>query len=214
VLEFHLKRTGMLVVISAPSGGGKSTILKTLLNEDPTLSYSISATTRTPRENEVDGRDYHFLSTERFKKYIDEDAFYEWAIVHNNYYGTLRKEVDAKLGEGRDVILDIDVQGSLALKADRPESVLIFVLPPSIATLERRLRSRGLDDEEAMQLRLTNARSELRRSPEYDFVIVNRKLDETISKIRTIIESERHRSTRLTLKDALGEVLMTSAALD
>lgn len=214
MLEFHLKRSGMLVVLSAPSGGGKSTILRTLLKEDPSLSYSISATTRKPRENEINGKDYYFFTHDEFKKLIEEDAFYEWAIVHGNYYGTLRREVDAKLGEGRDVILDIDVQGSLALKADRPDAILIFVLPPSIATLERRLRSRGLDNEEAMQIRLANARTELRRSPEYDFVIVNRKLDETIQRIRTIIESERNRSTRLTLKDALGEVLMASGAAE
>lgn len=212
MLEFHLKRSGMLIVVSAPSGGGKSTILRTLLKEDATLSYSISATTRRAREGEVEGRDYYFMNVEEFKRLIDEDAFFEWAIVHGNYYGTLKREVEAKIADGRDVILDIDVQGSLALKQDYPDSVLIFVLPPSIATLERRLRARGLDDEATMQVRLNNARSELRRSPEYDFVIVNRKLDDTIRSIRTIIDAERHRSTRLTLRDALGEVLMAATA--
>lgn len=212
MVEFELKRSGMLIVLSAPSGGGKSTILRKLMDEDESLHYAISATTRPQREGEMDGEDYFFLSIEDFQARIDENAFYEYAQVHGNYYGTLKTEVDSKLGMGQDVILDIDVQGSKSIKSDRPDAVTVFVLPPSIATLEKRLRQRGLDNEEAMQVRLNNARTEMRESPNYDYVIVNRRLDVTIQRIRTIIEAERHRAFRLTLKDALGEILMASAA--
>lgn len=212
MIEFQLRRSGMLIVVSAPSGGGKSTILRRLLEEDQTIGYSISATTRPKREGEVDGRDYYFLDRGDFEAKIAQNAFYEHAIVHGHYYGTLKSEVDAKLREGRDVVLDIDVKGSMNLRKDREDAVLVFILPPSIATLEKRLRQRGLDNEEAMRLRLRNARDEMRMSPNYDYVIVNRKLDDTIRNLRTIIEAERHRTSRLTLRDALGAVLMEQGA--
>lgn len=208
MLEFHLKRTGVLVIISAPSGGGKSTILRELLKKDDELGYSISATTRPRREGEEHGRDYFFYDEPTFERMVAEGAFYEWARVHGHLYGTLKAEVDAKLNAGKDVLLDIDVQGSKRLKELRADAVTIFILPPSIATLAKRLKSRGLDNDDQMALRLNNARAEMRESPNYDYVLTNRRLEKTISTIRTIIEAERHRTFRLTLKDALGEVLM------
>ncbi len=206
MIEFQLHRSGILFLISAPSGGGKSTVLKEILKADPSLSYSISATTRDPREGEVDGEHYHFKTLEEFKRLTAADAFIEYASVHGNYYGTLKSEVDAKLEAGHDVILDIDVQGSLKMKDERPETVLIFILPPSIATLEKRLRSRGLDEERAIRLRLENARNEIRYAQLYDYVLVNERLERTIEHIQQIIEAERARTARITVTDALGEI--------
>ncbi len=200
----------MLIVVSAPSGGGKSTILRALLESDESLSYSVSATTRTPRECEDNGKDYHFFAEHAFKSLIDEDAFYEYAEVHGNWYGTLKSEIDAKLASGQDILLDIDVQGSLRLKETMPDCVSIFILPPSIATLEKRLRDRGSDSEEVIQRRLGNARGEVRMADRYDYILINRDLDDTIANMRNIITAQRFRSSRLMLKDAFGRVLVSS----
>ncbi len=210
MIEFELNRSGILFVISAPSGGGKSTIIRALLDNDSTLSYSISATTRPSRRGEKTGKEYHFLSKEEFEKLIKEDAFLEYATVHGNYYGTPKSEIDNRLQKGQDVILDLDVQGSQRVKKAFQDSVTIFILPPSLATLERRLRERGLDDEDAIKNRLANARTELRMADRYDYVIVNRQLDETIQTIKSVIAAERQKAHRLTLKDALGAILMSS----
>lgn len=206
MIEFQLNRDGILFVLSAPSGGGKSTILREILKADPSLEYSVSVTTRAPRGDEQDGREYHFRSAEEFKRLQAGDSFIEWAVVHGNYYGTLRGEVDQRLGMGADVILDIDVQGSLKLKKERPDTVLVFVLPPSIATLEKRLRSRGLDDDRAVRTRLDNARHEIKYANLYDYVLVNERLEETIEGIQRVIEAERQRAHRMIINDALGEI--------
>lgn len=206
MIEFQLSRSGILFVVSAPSGGGKSTILRRLLEKDSSITYSVSATTRPPRRTEVDGQDYHFKTVEEFESLIGEGAFLEHAKVHGNYYGTLKSEVDRQVAQRKDIVLDIDVQGSLALKRVRPSTVLVFVLPPSIATLERRLRSRGLDDDQAVALRLRNAREEIRHAPRYDYALVNEDLDATIERVQQIIEAERWRTHRLKVHDALGEV--------
>ena len=206
MVEFQVSRKGIVFVISAPSGGGKSTVLKAVREADPALAYSVSVTTRAPRGTETDGTEYYFKPVEEFERLLAEDAFIESAKVHNNYYGTLKSEVDKRLGERRDVILDIDVQGSLKLKSERTDTVLIFILPPSIATLEKRLRARGLDNEDAMRVRLANARNEIRYAPLYDYVIVNQVLGRTIEQISRIIEAERSRSHRIRVHDALGEV--------
>ncbi|MDK2973549.1 MAG: guanylate kinase [Candidatus Sumerlaeota bacterium] len=206
MLEFLVNRKGILFVVSAPSGGGKSTILKALRQQDPGLSYSISVTTRKARGDERDGIEYHFRTVEEFEALIAENAFVEYAKVHGNYYGTLKSEVDRRTENGADVLLDIDVQGSLNLKQQRPDTVMIFVLPPSIATLERRLRGRGLDDDDAIALRLQNARNEVRFARHYDYVLVNRELDDTIDGVRQIIAAERRRAHRLDIKDAFGEI--------
>jgi guanylate kinase len=206
VIEFQLNREGILFVLSAPSGGGKSTILRELLKADPTMEYSVSVTTRQPRGDEKDGREYHFRTIEEFKRLQAGDAFVESAHVHGNYYGTLRTEVEQRLSEGADVILDIDVQGSLKLKKERPDTVLVFVLPPSIATLEKRRRSRGLDDDRAVRVRLDNARHEIKYANLYDYVLVNERLEETIEAIQQVITAERQRAHRMIINDALGEI--------
>lgn len=212
VIEFQLRRTGMLIIVSAPSGGGKSTILRALLASDPSLAYSVSATTRPPRANEVDGKDYHFHTVPQFEQLLAEDAFYESALVHGNYYGTLRGEVDAKLERGLDVLLDIDVQGSMRLREKVRDCVSIFILPPNIATLEKRLRDRGLDEEEVIQRRLRNARSEVRMADKYDYVLVNEDLQDTIENVRLIIRAQRFRASRLILKDGKGSTMPLSPA--
>jgi guanylate kinase len=207
LIEFDIKRTGMLFIVSAPSGGGKSTILRALLESDETLSYSISATTRAARATEVDGKDYFFFSMTRFNELIEQNAFYEYAEVHGNYYGTLKQEVDGKLAAGLDVLLDLDVQGSLRLKRDLPDCTTIFILPPSMATLERRLRGRNSDSEEAIQRRLRNARDEVRMAEHYDYILLNVNLDETIANMRNIIKAQHFRSSRIIVKDPAGSVL-------
>lgn len=209
--EFQLKRTGILLVVSAPSGGGKSTIIRALMQADPKLSYSVSATTRKPRTGEVNGRDYHFLKEAEFDRLMREEQFYEYARVHGNMYGTLRSEVDARLAMGLDVVLDIDVQGSTSIKRRAPECVTVFILPPSLEELEKRIRDRGLNDEDDIQQRLVNARIEISRAPSYDYVLINRDLDDTINKMETVINAERFRAKRLSISDSNGNLLLSSA---
>lgn len=211
MIEFELKRTGLLIVVSAPSGGGKSTIIRALLASENHLSYSISATTRRPRHNEIHGRDYYFYSEEEFRRLIAEDAFLEYATVHDNFYGTLRSEVDRLTAAGQDVILDVDVQGSLAIKRQNPDCTSIFVLPPSMATLEKRLRERGSDDEDVIRRRLINARGEVRMAERYDYILVNRELEDTLRNVRTIIAAQRFRSSRVHIRDS-KESLLASAS--
>ncbi|MCC6547646.1 guanylate kinase [Candidatus Sumerlaeota bacterium] len=197
----------MLTIISAPSGGGKSTLLRALLAAEPSLYYSISATTRVRRGPEVHGQDYYFYSEEEFVKLRDNNGFYEWAVVHGNLYGTLKSEVDAKLSQGRDVIMDIDVKGSMSMKKEIPDCTTIFILPPSMVTLEKRLRDRGTDDEATIQRRLTNAREEVREAFRYDYILVNQELDKTVQSMRNIIAAQRFRASRTLIHDSRGSVL-------
>ena len=183
--------------MSAPSGGGKSTVVKAILESDPNIEYSVSATSRPPRKGEVDGESYYFLSTEEFKHLIEEDKFLEWAVVHNHYYGTRRDIIEEKLQRNKDIILDLDFQGGLTIKRKIPDSVLIFLLPPSMDILEKRLRKRQLDSEETIQLRLQNAANEIKYASQYDYVVVNDELEETVFIVRRIIEAERYKSNHL-----------------
>ncbi len=187
----------MLIVVSSPSGGGKSTIIRALLKKDSTLEYSVSVTSRAPRPGEIDGESYTFVSDEQFKKWIDEGRFYEWAVVHNYLYGTRKDVITEKLTRGKDVIMDIDFQGGLNVKKQSPDAVLIFLLPPSIAILESRLRSRHSDTEDAIRVRLKNASEEIRYATQYDFVVINDDLDRTIETVRAIMSTERLRTKRL-----------------
>lgn len=191
------KLKGLLIVISAPSGTGKTTLVHMLLKEFPDLEFSVSYTTRPPRPGEVDGKDYHFVDRKTFERMIEEGDFLEWAEVYGNLYGTSRTQVLRALNEGRDVILDIDTQGALQVKKNFPEAVLIFILPPSLKELERRLRNRGTDDEETIERRLKIAREEIRRAPLYDYIVVNDVLEVAYENLRSIIRAEKLRTERL-----------------
>jgi guanylate kinase len=187
-----------VVVISGPSGVGKSSFVDGLLRAPLDLVYSVSATTRPRRPHEVEGRDYWFLSREEFLRRVDGGAFVEWAEVHGELYGTLRSEVDATLASGRNVLLDIDVQGGRSVRRVYPEAVLIFVLPPTMEALESRLRGRGTDSEERIRVRLENARREIALMPEYDYAVVNDDLEVAKKQVHAIIASEMLRTARRT----------------
>lgn len=184
---------GTIYIISAPSGAGKHTILRRVMQDVDGLEYSISATTRPPREGEVDGVDYHFLGREEFCQRIETGAFVEWAEVHGNLYGTLREELDRRIGSGKDVILELDVQGMRNTKAQFPSAVTVFIMPPSPEVLEQRLRARGTDAEAVIRVRMRNAAGEMAARGEYDYVIVNDQLDEAVNKMNSIIRAHRAR---------------------
>lgn len=184
---------GLLIVLSAPSGAGKSTLAKELLNRDARLGFSISATTRAPRPGEEHGRDYFFITAEEFRAKIDAGEFLEWAQVHNNYYGTLKSEVANMRAAGRDVLLDIDVQGGLQLKGQGQEGLFLFIAPPSMLVLERRLRGRGTNSDEDIRVRMANAQAEMARRHEYDAVIVNDEVERALGELQRVIAVARRR---------------------
>lgn len=183
---------GMLLVVSSPSGAGKTTLCHRLMAEFPGLRLSVSSTTRAPRATEVDGRDYRFVSREQFEAMISRGAFVEWAEVHGNRYGTPRDEVERSVDTGADVLFDIDWQGARALKEQYPSDVsLVLVAPPSIAELGNRLRLRGTDSEEVVQRRLAEATNELARYAEYQYIVVNDHLDAAYAELRAIYLAQR-----------------------
>ncbi len=195
--DFTFARQGILFIISAPSGAGKTTLASRLFQAIPDLRPSISYTTRVPRVGEVDGHDYHFVSEDDFVRMRDADAFAEWACVHDFFYGTPRAPVDEAIAEGRDLLLDIDVQGAKQLKGIYPEAVSLFVLPPSWQALEQRLRGRGTDSEAVITRRLHRAREEAHAFPMYDYWIVNDDIDRAVSLLHAILTAERARVARL-----------------
>jgi guanylate kinase len=178
---------GKLFVISSPSGGGKSTVIRAMREMDPGLSYSISATTRPPRNGEVHGEDYYFLSESEFKEKIQNGAFIEWARVHGAYYGTLRDALERSLNEGKTVLLDIDVQGGIQIKSRIPDSVLIFLYPPAFDVLRDRLIKRGTDSPDSIKRRLEVAKSEIEVGNQYDYHVINSNIKETVREVITII---------------------------
>lgn len=201
-------KQGRLFVISAPSGAGKTTLLRGVMSSLGKLKFSVSHTTRTPREGEVDGVDYHFVSKEVFKKMIADDMFLEHAEVHNNFYGTSHASITEELQDGYDVILDIDVQGAAILRKNpKVDAAFVFISPPSLIELEKRLRGRGTEDEEKVQIRLINARIELESSDEYEYLIVNSEIDEATHLLQSIILAERSKSHRLPSGDPIKKVL-------
>lgn len=187
---------GILFVISAPSGTGKTTLLKRVMATLGNLEFSISHTTRQPRQGEQDGRDYHFVSRERFEGMIGDGLFLEWARVHDNLYGTSIGAVESQLAGGKDVILDIDVQGASIIRESGQEAVSIFIAPPSLGVLEARLRGRKTDSEETIALRLKNARDEMAEAGSYDYFLINDQLDEAVQTLSAVIVAERSRRRR------------------
>ena len=187
-------RKGMLLVISGPSGTGKGTLIERLMKEDPTLVFSVSATTRAPRPGEIDGVHYHFVTNERYDQLVAENAFVEYANVHGNRYGTLRSEVYERLERGENVVLDIDVQGALNVIASEKEKVSIFILPPSMQELRSRLTGRGTETEEAIERRLHNAVWEISQKDKYQYKVINDDLESCLHTLQAIIEAEKHSS--------------------
>jgi guanylate kinase len=185
-----------VVVLSGPSGAGKSSFVSELLAQPLDLVYSVSATTRRRRPHEVEGRDYFFLEREEFRRRVAAGDFVEWAEVHGELYGTLKSQTDAALGAGKNVLLDIDVQGGRSVRSIYPDGVFVFVLPPSMESLEARLRGRGTDSEERIRLRLENARREIAQVGEYDYAVVNDDLAAAQRRVTSIIVSETLRTKR------------------
>ncbi len=188
---------GMLIVLSAPSGCGKTTVLREVMRRLPGLAFSISHTTRQPRPGELDGSDYHFVTRQEFERIRDQEpsGFLEWAEVHGNLYGTGRQGVEQLLEQGLDVILDIDVQGARQVRRQR-DVVSVFIAPPSLDELRNRLRGRGTESEQDLDIRLANAREELRAVDEYRYLIVNDRLGEAVESLAAIIIAERCRARR------------------
>lgn len=186
-----------VIVISGPSGAGKSTFVHELMRLHSDLVYSVSATSRVRREHEVEGTDYFYLDRDDFRARVERSEFVEWAEVHGELYGTLRAQIDNSLAAGKNALLDIDVQGGRAVRRIYPDGVFIFILPPSLARLEERLRGRGTDSEERIRLRLDNARREINLSHEYDYAVVNDDWDAAARKVNAIVVAEMCRATRL-----------------
>ncbi len=190
------RKQGLLFVVSAPSGAGKTSLCKAITDSLENLTHSISYATRKPRPGEIDGRDYYFVSSERFQEMIDANDFAEWAEVHSNLYGTSRRVLDEMIVKGIDVILDIDTQGAKQIKEKYSAAVFIFIMPPSLDILEERLRNRKSDHEEEIKKRMRRAREEIKDFKMYDYIIVNREFDRALTEIRSIVIAERCR-TRL-----------------
>ncbi|MDD5018512.1 MAG: guanylate kinase [Eubacteriales bacterium] len=187
---------GLLIVLSGPSGTGKGTVCKVLMEKRSDIALSISCTTRKPRVDEKEGVHYFFISEQEFNALIEKEAFFEYANVYDNYYGTPKSFVRSKLSEGKDVLLEIDVQGALNAKKAFPDGVYIFLVPPSIEELECRIRSRGTEKEEQIQKRLSKASGEMKLVDEYDYIIVNDRVDKVVKSIENIIEAEKLKVSR------------------
>ena len=197
-------RQGLLFVVSAPSGTGKTTIVERLVQKVPDLGLSRSYTSRGIRTGEADGVDYNFITRARFEAMIAADAFWEWADVFGNFYGTCGADAEAELATGRDLVLVIDVQGARQVRKLRAGTIGVFVLPPSFAVLEQRLRGRSKDSEEAMRRRLATARQEIAAVDEYDYVVVNDELETCVDRLRAIVLAERAR--RPAMRGAIAEI--------
>ncbi|MFI0848994.1 guanylate kinase [Mesorhizobium sp. IMUNJ 23232] len=196
-LTAGIRRRGLMLVLSSPSGAGKSTIARNLLESDHELSLSVSVTTRARRGSEIDGVHYRFVSRREFDRLRDSDALLEWAEVHGNCYATPREPVEAAMAEGRDMLFDIDWQGALQLKDKmRADIVSIFILPPSMTELKSRLKRRAEDSDDTIARRLENARVEIEHWRDYDYVVINRDLDRAFSQVKAIVTAERLRRDR------------------
>ncbi len=197
-------RKGFLLVISGPSGVGKGTVTERLLEDNKDLMFSISTTTRKKRNYEEDGKNYFFVEKEKFERMVEENKFLEYAVVHENLYGTPKDFVLEGIEDGKIIVLEIDVQGALQVKANYPNGVFVFLLPPSLEELEYRLTHRGTESEEQIAIRLANARDELSKFNEYQYAVINDKLDDAVSDIESIINAEK---LRVVSSSSLEEIL-------
>lgn len=195
----NIKRRGLMLVMSSPSGAGKTTITRALLEKDEELSMSVSATTRAPRTGEVDGKDYFFIDKAKFEAMVEKNEFLEHAKVFDNYYGTPKAPVYDALGAGKDVLFDVDWQGARDLRhAARDDQMSIFILPPSHDELERRLYARAQDSEEVVKKRMSKAASEMSHWGEYDYIVINADIDKSVAEVEAILTAERLSRTRQT----------------
>lgn len=193
----RIRRRGLMLVLSSPSGAGKSTIARSLLEEDKGFELSVSFTTRPRRGSEIDGVHYHFVSTRDFERLRDSDAFLEWAEVHGNFYATPREPAEIAMAQGRDMLFDIDWQGADQLRDRMPADVVsVFILPPSMAELKARLLRRAEDQAQVIETRLGNARAEIEHWRKYDYVVVNDDLDRAFHAVKCIVQAERLRRDR------------------
>ncbi len=187
---------GNLIIISSPSGGGKGTLIKEILKSVPNIGYSISYTTRAMRDGEENGRHYYFVSREKFEELIADDEFLEYATVHGNFYGTSIKQIVSEMNLGRDIILEIDVQGAESIRQKMPEAVSIFILPPSFDVLKQRLTARATEKSEDLNLRLKNAFGEVSRYTEFEYIVINDSVERAAQDLQRIILAERLRRIR------------------
>jgi guanylate kinase len=191
-----LTRRGILFVVSSPSGGGKGTLIRRLLDVVTELSYSVSYTTRGPRNGEVNGREYFFVDRTTFQEMIDRGEFLEWACVHGNHYGTAKRQIVQEMGAGLDIVLEVDVQGAASIRGLGLDSVSIFILPPSYEILRQRLIARGTDTPEELEVRLRNAPQELRQYSSFDYAIINNYAEQAAQQLASIVQAERNRCNR------------------
>jgi len=182
---------GNLIIVAAPSGAGKSSLVNAVLAEDASLKLSVSHTTRTPRAGEEDGREYHFVGVDQFKSMVDKGVFLEYAFVHGNYYGTSRDWIAATRALDTDIVLEIDWQGAQQVRRIFPDTVSVFILPPSMDELERRLRGRDKDDEESIRQRMANAAEEIAHLPEFEYVIINDEFNKARADLAAIVRAAR-----------------------
>jgi len=203
-----IKRKGLMLILSSPSGAGKTSLANALINSDSNVRLSISVTTRPRRSNEIDGKDYYFISKAEFDAMLKNDLLLEHAEVFGHHYGTPLKQTQDLLNQGLDIIYDIDWQGTFSLlKKCRENIASIFILPPSLKDLETRLRTRAMDDPETIQKRLNGAKEEISKCMNYDYVIVNHDLGESLTKLKACLEAERNKTSRLELADFLSSLL-------
>ncbi|ESZ85772.1 MAG: guanylate kinase [Blastomonas sp. CACIA14H2] len=213
VIQAPLARRGLLFILSSPSGAGKSTIARMLLEQDKHIALSVSVTTRPPRPGEIDGKDYHFIDEAEFHRLVEDNALLEWAKVFGHYYGTPKAQVKQGLREGQDFLFDIDWQGTQQLyQRAEGDVVRVFILPPSLEELHRRLRSRNTDSEEVIAGRMARAQDEISHWDGYDFVVINDNVENCFEKVRQILNSERMRRARQTgLIDYVRDLMNTPA---
>lgn len=195
-LRSSTNRAGIAFIVSAPSGAGKTTLCRSVQEQLTDLEFSISHTTRTMRDGEINGRDYHFVGEKDFRAMINQNAFAEWAEVHGNMYGTSLEEIERASRTGDDLLVEIDVQGAAQLRKKLPSAVFIYILPPNLEILESRLRGRGTDAEESIQRRLTIALREIGYQTDYDYIIENENLDDAIEQFASVVRAERLRQSR------------------